>query len=340
MGNILSKNQNIEKKSDENDYSDDNEINKLNKTCKLKKIPYYFSEQIRFNSFIPVFVAYEVRFKRTYNEKTPRYAIKPISSESKLEQIKIQKEFEIMTLLSGVPNIVPIIDSFQLPFRGQNHQFLVMKYYENTDLFEYIKNKPSMTEDEKCLIIFQILQILQSLKLRKIVHNDIKLENFLIDSILPLTIHLTDFGLSEIIDQKSTQFRGTKCFMAPEILNGEPHDYSADIWSLGVNLFLMLFNCFPFDYDERDMENANMFIACIEYYELNRPCGKVSDEAWECVSGMLVKDPSKRITVEEALKLNWFRNIEYQKEESKKIVSVYLEEAQSASKVLSGEMEE
>lgn len=88
------------------------------------------------------------------------------------------------------------------------------------------------------------------------------------------------------------------------------------------------------------MENANMFIACIEYYELNRPCEKVSDEAWECVSRMLVKDPSERITVEEALKLNWFRNIEYQKEESKKIASVYLEEAQSASKDLFGEMEE
>ena len=39
---------------------------------------------------------------------------------------------------------------------------------------------------------------------------------------------------------------GTNHYMAPEILSFETHDYKADLWSLGVILYFMLFHKFPF----------------------------------------------------------------------------------------------
>lgn len=37
--------------------------------------------------------------------------------------------------------------------------------------------------------------------------------------------------------------------MAPEVLESKIHDYKADLWSLGVILFIMLFKYFPFSDD-------------------------------------------------------------------------------------------
>ena len=34
--------------------------------------------------------------------------------------------------------------------------------------------------------------------------------------------------------------------MSPEIIQGKIHDYKADLWSLGVLLFFMIFRKFPF----------------------------------------------------------------------------------------------
>lgn len=34
--------------------------------------------------------------------------------------------------------------------------------------------------------------------------------------------------------------------MAPEILKYKPHNYKADLWSLGVIFYFMLFRDFPF----------------------------------------------------------------------------------------------
>lgn len=39
---------------------------------------------------------------------------------------------------------------------------------------------------------------------------------------------------------------GTPLNMAPEIMNGRAYTYKADIWSIGVLIFLMLTGAYPF----------------------------------------------------------------------------------------------
>ena len=77
---------------------------------------------------------------------------------------------------------------------------------------------------------------------QKIVHRDIKLENWLIDE--EGVIKLGDFGVSKQLktDTDIAEFCGTPAFMAPELQKrGASYNAkSTDVWSLGVCLYAMV----------------------------------------------------------------------------------------------------
>ncbi len=61
-------------------------------------------------------------------------------------------------------------------------------------------------------------------------------------------IYLADFGLAMKIDDRHQILPqvGTFCFMAPEVILGEPSDYKLDVWSLGIFLYALLAGTVPF----------------------------------------------------------------------------------------------
>jgi len=80
------------------------------------------------------------------------------------------------------------------------------------------------------------------------VHRDLKPSNILIHN---NEIKLGDFGFCKILGnpQMTTTMVGSPIYMAPEILKGHSYDVRCDIWSLGVNLYELLFGTCP--YEER-----------------------------------------------------------------------------------------
>ena len=62
-------------------------------------------------------------------------------------------------------------------------------------------------------------------------------------------LKLTDYGLSKLILDKKpfvSTFVGTPDYMAPEVLGGQ-FDCRADIWSLGIVMYELLFKENPYD---------------------------------------------------------------------------------------------
>ena len=85
------------------------------------------------------------------------------------------------------------------------------------------------------------------MKERGVCHRDLKLENLLFDKVNKHII-VADFGFATRDDVEClTQFRGTKSYMAPEILANQSYNgYEVDVFSAGVILFIIVNGIFPF----------------------------------------------------------------------------------------------
>uniref|UniRef100_A0A670XW01 non-specific serine/threonine protein kinase n=1 Tax=Pseudonaja textilis TaxID=8673 RepID=A0A670XW01_PSETE len=102
-----------------------------------------------------------------------------------------------------------------------------------------------LTESQIQVICRQMLEALNYLHGKKIIHRDLKAGNVLLT--LDGDIKLADFGVSAKnmkTVQKRDSFIGTPYWMAPEVVMCEtmkdtPYDYKADIWSLGITLIEM-----------------------------------------------------------------------------------------------------
>jgi len=180
-------------------------------------------------------------------------ACKIVNKKKWSSGIPIQNEHLFLSKLPNCPHVVEFHDSFQ----DDQYIIMVMKYYEYGDLMEYIVHPDTrMTIQTFFGIATQLSDILLYFEKYGIIHHDIKLENIMIDSLLPFSVSLGDFGQAETQTQKSPNKKvplvGTLEYMSPEKLKsrGEAQSFSfssaaSDVWSFGIVLYTILFKTFP-----------------------------------------------------------------------------------------------
>ena len=155
------------------------------------------------------------------------------------------------------------------------------------------------------LVLQQIITGIQYLHSKFVIHKDIKPDNILFCSNEAL-FKLTDFTISEKLEGREALCYnppGTTPFQAPEsMLSGEGFvGEKADIWALGIFLYsLMSGGKLPFWDPESEiytqMAIQNSPIAFPESF---------SQSLVDLLQGLLHKDPSQRITLEQASRHMW-----------------------------------
>ena len=121
-----------------------------------------------------------------------------------------------------------------------NMPYIVMEYYDGTDLKSYLKNN-EITKADALMITQQLLDGLQYAHLRGIVHRDLKPGNIFIHN--GQNIKISDFGVARLDQSDITQtgqLVGTLRYMAPEMLRGLDIDHRTDLYSTGIILYELL----------------------------------------------------------------------------------------------------
>ena len=184
------------------------------------------------------------------------------------------------------------------------HQIL-LPTMERGDLLELLRNHGPLTETVTKFIIRALLDAVAYLARCHICHLDIKPDNILIsDDGRPV---LCDFGLAEFMGTGNTVHGGTKGYQAPEILQQSPNIQKADIWSVGVVLFMCLRAQHLFgDKKPKHPPIVQPVYDCAlegRLWEVKRDY----PEAHSLLVKMLAFDPKKRITAREALRHKWLK---------------------------------
>lgn len=118
--------------------------------------------------------------------------------------------------------------------------YIIMERCYDLDLFEYI-NYFDLELINKKNISYQIIDTLDYIHSKKIIHRDLKLENIIIN-IKTLNIKIIDFGCAHYITEPIKGIVGTFQYMAPEILNNEFYSFPIDIYSYGMILYILWSN--------------------------------------------------------------------------------------------------
>lgn len=244
----------------------------------------------------------KVRFARDA-ETGDAVAIKILDKEKVLknkmvEQIK--REIATMKLIKH-PNVVRLYEVMG----SKTKIFLVLEFVKGGELFDKIVNHGRMREDEARKYFQQLINAVDYCHSRGVYHRDLKPENLLLDEYGSLKV--SDFGLSAL----SLQVRddgllhttcGTPNYVAPEVLNDKGYDgATADLWSCGVILFVLLAGYLPFEDD--NVMNLYKKISCAEF-----SCPSwLSFEATKLITRILDPNPKTRMTIPQMLENVWFK---------------------------------
>ncbi|XP_015996580.2 death-associated protein kinase 2 isoform X1 [Rousettus aegyptiacus] len=215
---------------------------------------------------------------------------------------EIEREVSILRQVLH-PNVITLHDVFE----NRTDVVLILELVSGGELFDFLAQKESLSEEEATSFIKQILDGVNYLHTKKIAHFDLKPENImLLDKNIPIPhIKLIDFGLAHEIED-GVEFKnifGTPEFVAPEIVNYEPLGLEADMWSIGVITYILLSGASPFLGDTKQETLAN--ITAVSYDFDEEFFSQTSELAKDFIRKLLVKETRKRLTIQEALRHPW-----------------------------------
>lgn len=149
---------------------------------------------------------------------------------------------------------------------------------------------------------FQVTMALAYLHRMQICHRDIKLENVILDN--KGDAKLADFGMAVVVPPgaRLQESVGSPHYACPQIVLGQKYNgYTADIWSLGVVLYILLTGALPFNGESTAVLFDNICNANF------RMPPELPDTAQELVRSILKPAQDERATLYDIQKSTWWQ---------------------------------
>lgn len=230
----------------------------------------------------------------------------PLKIESILKEVNVLTFLRESKHVTQIYDVVYCLDSFHI----------VLEYAECGDLFNYINNRSKTLSEAEVKHFFRpIAKTIAMIHRNKIAHRDLKLENVLFDN--SGRIMIADFGFATKFNRKvpnsnpdqsetsedselCSSICGTVNYEPPEIIQGDKYDpMKADSWSVGVILYVLMFKYFPF-YSPSITDTVQLILSSeVKYPDNMRET--FSDELCDILLSLLVKDPKKRLYIEDVV---------------------------------------
>ena len=196
--------------------------------------------------------AFGVVWKVQHEKDEKIYAIKEISKKKITPELmdNLLREVQISFKLDH-ENITKCFNTLE----SKKNYYIIFEYCSGGDLDGYLKKVKRPDIKEALYIMRQLRDAFKYLLSQNILHRDIKLDNILLKDKDDMLIKLSDFGCSKA-DAMGETVCGTPKYMALEVMDNEGnYNYKADMWSLGLVFWELIFGIdnFPFSFKTREV---------------------------------------------------------------------------------------
>ena len=225
-------------------------------------------------------------------------------------------EEEILSFLKtkNIPNIINFERSgngtLLLDDQKEERNYIIMEYAPNLNLFLYtIFYGQGFEEKHAKYFFYLIVKAVQSIHENKICHLDLKPDNIMLTE--KSSPKICDFGFAKYLYRKIKSYNGTNRYTPPEIIKKIPYDgIKADIFSLGVILFALVFGKFGFELPLLKDSDYKYIMNNSDIFWNKFPEAKnIPDDFKKLFFKMVSPVPKNRPTTKEILKNNWLKEI-------------------------------
>ncbi|KAM6899558.1 mitogen-activated protein kinase 15 [Xenentodon cancila] len=277
--------------------------------------------------------AYGIVWKAVDRQTGEIVAVKKIfdAFRNRTDAQRTFREIMFLQEFGDHPNIVKLLNVI----RAQNDRdiYLVFEYMD-TDLHAVIKKGSLLKDIHIRYVMYQLFKAIKYLHSGNVIHRDQKPSNVLLDT--DCIVKLCDFGLARSLNQIQedsgnpalTEYVATRWYRAPEILLGSiRYTKGVDMWSLGcilgemlvgkalfpgtstINQIEKIMSAIPHPSPEDILAVKSEYGSSVIQKMLLKPQVPLEDllqpavppDALDLMKGLLVFNPEKRLTAEQAL---------------------------------------
>nr|XP_046238165.1 striated muscle preferentially expressed protein kinase isoform X3 [Scatophagus argus] len=223
----------------------------------------------------------------------------PYSQDNKQE---VLKEYEILKSLHN-EKVMALHEAYVTP----RYLVLVAEYCTGKELLYSLIDRFRYSEDDVVGYLVQILQGVEYLHNRRVLHLDLKPDNIMVTNLN--AIKIVDFGSAQSFNPLSLKHQdagaGTLEYMAPEMIKGEVVGPPADVWAVGVVTYVMLSGRLPFEDKDPQQVESKILIAKFDPTKLYP---NVSQSASAFLKKMLSSFPWARPTTRDCFSQAWLQD--------------------------------